>query len=226
MNPDRRHGMSLRSRLGLLMAILSVGCSGPEFVPDITLPQARPIIDATAEFHDLYPAPALLSGKESFGLDSPKAKHVEPSDLTDRVEAELMAALNDAGVFTRITRFDPEPDLILTGRINSLQERLRPQIWSKLPYLGTVAQVLDVKSHISSGEADLTLFVLKPNGELIGKYTGRSTFKETFNPTKDVPPGARLNHALSEAVEQIQKKLVEDAHLRTVAASLSQSRKD
>jgi len=225
MNLDRRHYMTLISRAGLLIMTLVVGCSGPQFVPDITLPQARPIIDATAEFHDLYPAPSLLSGKESFGLDSPKAKHVEPSELTDMVEAELMTALDDAGVFTRVTRFDPQPDLILTGRINSLHERLRPQLWSKLPYVDTVAQVLNMKTHITTGEADLTIFVLKPNGELIGKYAGRSTFKETFNPTKDVPPGARLNRALSEAVEQIQEKLVRDAHLRTVA-SLIQSRND
>ena len=204
--------------LSLFLGALAIGCSGPEYVPDITLPQARPIIDATAELHDLYPARSLASGKETFGLDAPKAKQVEPSALTDQVEEELMAALDDAGVFTRITRFDPNPDVVLTGRINALHERYRPQIWTKLPYVDTVAQILAMKTHISSGEADLTLFVLKPTGEVIGQYNGKSSFKESFNPTHDVPPGSRLNRALSEAVQQIQEKLVRDSHLRTVAS--------
>jgi len=202
----------------LFLTILAVGCNRPEFVPDITLPQARPIIDATAEFHDLYPARSLASGKETFGLDAPKAKRVEPSALTDQVETELMTALDDAGVFTRVTRFDPNPDVVLAGRINALHERYRPQIWTKLPYVDTVAQMLAMKTHISSGEADLTLFVLKPTGEVIGQYNGKSSFKESFNPTHDVPPGSRLNRALSEAVQQIQEKLVRDAHLRTLAS--------
>jgi hypothetical protein len=202
----------------LLLAAVAAGCSGPEYVPDITLTEARPIIDATAEFHDLYPAPALVSGKQTFGLDSPKAKHVEPGVLTDRVEAELLDAFDQAGVFTRITRFDPQPDVILTGRINHLYEHYRPQIWTKLPNVGWIAQILSVKTHVSSGEADLTVFILKPNGELVGTYTGSSSFKETFNPTGAVPPGARLNRALSEAVKEIQEKLVRDGHLRKVAS--------
>jgi len=205
----------------LLMAAFAVGCSRPEYVPDITLPQARPIIDATAEFHDLYPARDLASGKETFGLDAPKAKRVEPSELADQLETELLTALDDAAVFTRVTRFDPNPDVVLTGRINALHERYQPQVWTKLPfipYVGTVAQMLAMKTHTSSGEADLTLFVLKSTGEVIGQYNGKSSFKESFNPTHDVPPGSRLNRALSQAVEQIQQKLVQDAHLRTVAS--------
>ncbi len=207
--------------LSLFLATVAGGCSRPAFVPDITLPQARPIIDATAEFHDLYPARDLASGKETFGLDAPKAKRVEPSALTDQVEAELMTALDDAAVFTRVTRFDPNPDVVLAGRINALHERYQPQVWTKLPflpYVGTVAQMLAMKTHTSSGEADLTLFVLKPTGEVIGQYHGKSSFKESFNPTHDVPPGSRLNRALSEAVQQIQEQLVRDAHLRKVAS--------
>lgn len=202
----------------LLLAALAAGCGGPHYVPDITLNQARPIIDATAEFHDLYPAPALMSGKESFGLDAPNAKRVPPRELTDRVQTELFEALRDAGLFTHVARFDARPDLVLAGRINALHERYRPRVWTKVPGIDTVAEVLDLKTHVSSGEADLTIFALKPNGEAVGAYRGRSSFDETFNPTGEVPPGARLNRALSDAVQQIQEQLLRDAHLRTVAS--------
>ena len=43
------------------LIILTTGCGGPKYVPDITLTKAGPIIDAIAEFHSLYPVYALLS---------------------------------------------------------------------------------------------------------------------------------------------------------------------
>lgn len=204
---------------GLLLA--AAACSKAEFVPDISLPEARPIIDATAEFHDLYPAPALISGKESFGLTGPDAKQVPPRELAHQVRDELMDALQQVGVFSKITTFDQNPDLILTGRINSLYEHYRPRIWTRLPlpYAGKIAAgILDWKTHATNGEADLTLFLLTRDGKLLGTYRGSSSFDENFNPTGEVGPGERLNRALTEAVRQIQEKMLRDVRLRTVAA--------
>lgn len=203
----------------LLAAV--VGCTEAEFVPDITLPEVRPIIDATAEFHDIYPAPPLLSGKENFGLTGPDAKHVPPRELAVHVRDELLDAFDQAGVFSKITTFDREPDLILTGRINALYEHYRPRLWTRvpLPFAGKVAaDLLDLKTHATSGEADLTLFLLTRDGKVIGTYRGSSSFDENFNPTGEVAPGARLNRALTQAVQQIQEKMVHDARLRTVAS--------
>lgn len=203
----------------LLSAV--VACTEAEFVPDITLPEVRPIIDATAEFHDIYPAPPLLSGKENFGLTGPDAKHVPPRELAVHVRDELLDAFDQAGLFSKITTFDREPDLILTGRINALYEHYRPRLWTRvpLPFAGKVAaDLLDLKTHATSGEADLTLFLLTTDGKVIGTYRGSSSFDENFNPTGEVAPGARLNRALTEAVQQIQEKMVHDARLRTVAS--------
>ena len=214
-----RHRMPCLLMFGLLLA--AAACSKAEFVPDISLPEARPIIDATAEFHDLYPAPALISGKESFGLTGPDAKQVPPRELAHQVRDELMDALQQAGVFSKITTFDQNPDLILTGRINSLYEHYRPRIWTRLPlpYAGKIAAgILDWKTHATNGEADLTLFLLTRDGKLLGTYRGSSSFDEHFNPTGEVGPGERLNRALTEAVRQIQEKMLRDVRLRTVAA--------
>jgi hypothetical protein len=209
---------SVPPTLLIIVAVVTAACSRPTYVPDITLTQPGPIIDATAEFHDLYPAPALASGKETFGLEAPKAKRMEPRELVSQVEAELLKEFESSGTFTRVTRFDPHPDVILSGRINALYEHYRPLLWTYVPAIDTVTKVLRLKSHISSGEADLTIFALKPDGELLGTYRGKAAFRETFNPTKDVPPGARLNRALSDAVQQIQEKIVRDAQLRKVAS--------
>jgi len=206
-----------------MFIILAGGCGGEQkYIPHITVTKTGPTIDAIAEFHNLYPAYELLSGKETFGLDAPNAAKVEPTELTRQVENELLAKLDAAGVFARITRFHPNPDVILSGRITALHEHYRPQNWATIndavPYGGKIAQLLGLKTHVSSGEVHLMLLVLKSTGEVLGTYTGKSSFKEIFTPLKDNPPGTFLNRALSEAVHQIQDKLSRDTELRKVAS--------
>lgn len=211
--------LQVMSMCALFLAALAAGCGGPRFKPDITLIREGPILDATVEVHDLYAAPSLLSGKNTFGLDAPRAKQTSPTELTEQVEAELITELEKAGIFSRVTRFDPKPDLILSGRITALHEHNRPQIWTNIPYVGRVANVLKMKTYTASGQADLTLFLLKPNGELVGNYRGHASFDESFNPTEEVPPGARLNRALSEALHQIQNQILEDRTVRAIASA-------
>lgn len=207
-------------RCALVCAILVavLGCSKSGYLPDIRVVQTHRIIDAIAEFHDVYPAPALVSGKEPFGLIEPNTAKVAPSVLTEQVEQALLASFDEARVFSKLVTFDPHPDFVLTARINSLQEHYRPQIWTKLPYAGTIANVLDLKTHVSSGDADLTVFLLTSSGTLVGAYRGSSSFNERFNTTGEMAPGTRLNLALSEAVQEIQDQILGDSRLRTIAA--------
>jgi hypothetical protein len=208
----------------VMLLILANGCGGErKYVPTITLTKTGPTIDAIAEFHNLYPAYDLLSGKETFGLDAPTAERVEPHEFTRQVENEFLTKLNEAGIFSR-ARFDPHPDVILSGRITALHEHYRPQSWATLknliPYGGKIAQLLRLKTHVSSGEVHLTLFVLKATGEILGTYIGKSSFNVTFTPTKNHPPaGTFLNRALSEAVHQIQDELSHDVELGKMASS-------
>jgi hypothetical protein len=204
-----------------LMLAAAAGCTKTEFVPEIRLAEARPIIDATAEVHDLYPAPPLISGKESFGLTGPDTKQVPPKELAHKLRDELIQAFQEADIFSKITSFDRQPDLIVAGRINALYEHYRPRLWTQvpLPYAGKVAAgILDWKTHATNGEADVTLFLLTRDGKLIGTYHGSSSFEENFNPTGELAPGDRLNRALNDALQQIQQKMLQDARLRTVAS--------
>jgi hypothetical protein len=162
-----------------------------------------------------------MSGKESFGLTGPDTKAVPPRELAAHVRDELLDAFEQAGVFSKITTFDRDPDLIVTGRINALHEHYRPRLWTRfpLPYAGKVAaDILDWKTHATDGIADVTLFLLTRDGTLLGSYHGKSSFDENFNPTGEIGPGKRLNRALTDAVRQIQEKIVHDQRLRTIAS--------
>ena len=179
------------------LIILTTGCGGQKYVPDITLTNTGPIIDAIAEFHNLYPAYALLSGKETFGLDAPKTERVEPSELTSQVESELLKELDAAGIFSRITRFNQNPDVILSGRITALHEHYRPQTWAKIPnffpLVGMITQILRLKTHVNSGEAHLTLFVLKSTGEVLGTYPANLFSKRpSILPKRSLPVPASI----------------------------------
>src|SRR5215813_10157533 len=101
--------------LSFMFVILATGCESLKYVPNIARTQGGPMLEAIAELHDLYPTYVLLSGMESFGLDAPKTERIEPSELTRQVENELLQSLDAAGVFSRVTRFDPYPDVLLSG---------------------------------------------------------------------------------------------------------------
>lgn len=210
----------------VVLILATSGCNGKHrYVPNITLTKAAPTIDVVAEFHNLYPSFALLSGKETFGLVAPTVARIEPAELTREVEHEVLTKLDAAGVFSRVTRFDQHPDVILAGRIMALHEHYRPQRWATIkdavPYGSKIAELLRLKTHISTGEVHLTLYVLKATGEVLGIYTGKSSFNETFSPHErgDLPPGTFLNRALSETVHQIVDELSHDPELTRIASS-------
>ena len=79
-----------------ILIILANGCGGErKYVPTITLTKTGQTIDAIAEFHNLYPVFTLMRGNQTFGLDAPTAKRVEPSDLVRHVMQELVLNLMD-----------------------------------------------------------------------------------------------------------------------------------
>jgi len=194
-----------------IMFIVS-GCSH-RYVPDVSLGDSPHTIDATVEYHPLQTARGLLSGHESFGVVAPKVTTASGRELAGQVEHAVIEELTATHVFRRLTPYDSQPDLVLSGRINAFYEHFRPQLWNYAPGAGTIARLLRVNTHVTNGEADLTLLLLKPSGELVKTYTGRSTFRETLTPTEEAPPGERLNRALSEAVQQIRDKILEDSNL-------------
>lgn len=215
MNYQRLRTVILRTLLPLLL------CAGCEktYAPALVLPASDRTIDAVVEFHPLHTSTGLRFGRDTFGVLAEDVDTPPPSQLTEQISTALEESLASDHTFGRLVAFDPDPDLILTGRIDTFYEHDRPRVWTYIPQAETVARLFRMNTYVSSGGVDLTMFLMRPTGELVGQYHSRRTFDETYRPNSDMLPGARLNRAFSEAMQHIRDKMVADPQLRNVRLS-------
>lgn len=207
--------------LGLLAITIVSGCS-TKYEPQLLLPPStfNRTIDATVELHPLQAAEGLRSGHSTYGVVADDYVNRPPSKMSQAITAEVLNELSSSGVFRRISLFDPDPDLVLTGRIERFYEHDRRKLWTYVPYYSDrLAGLFRLNTYMSSGEVQLTLMLLKPTGQLVGTYVGRAQFDEDFTPNDEVRPGGRLNRAFSDAVAQIRDEMLSDSNLPKVRKS-------
>ena len=197
-----------------LIAVLG-GCS-TTYEPHLILPptEFNRSIDAIVEVHPFVASDDLLSGHTSYGVLADDYVNQAPSKLTQALTEQVIAELSAHRVFRKVTTYDQDPDLILTGRVERFFEHDRRKLWTLVPYYSDkLANLFRVNTYTTSGEIRLMLTLLKPNGEVVGSYIGHSKFNEDYTPTSDVRPGDRLNRALGQALAQIRDEMFSDVAL-------------
>lgn len=209
--------MPLRFIAGAALFALSMvqGCS-TKYEPQLTLLPSTfdRAIDASVELHPLQAGEELRSGHSTYGVLAEDYVNKPPSKMSQAITAEILNELSSSGVFRRVSLYDPQPDLILTGRIERFYEHDRRKLWSYVPYYSDkLAGLFRLNSYMSSGEVELTMMLLKPTGKLVGTYVGRAKFDEDFTPNDEVRPGGRLNRAFSDALAQIRDEMLSDENL-------------
>lgn len=171
-------------------------------------------IDAVVELHPLQPSESLRSGRSAYGVVAEDYVNRPPTKMSHAITNEILSELSSSGLFRRITFYDPNPDFVLTGRIEQFYEHDRRKLWTYVPYYSDkLAGLFRLNTYVSTGEVKLTMMLLKPTGELVATYVGRSKFDEDFTPNAEVKPGGRLNRAFSDALAQIRDEMLADAHL-------------
>ena len=200
---------------GLFLIVVLGGCS-TTYEPHLILPptEFNRSIDAVVEVHPFVASDDLLSGHTSYGVVADDYVNQTPSKLTQALTEQVIAELSAHRVFRKVTTYDQDPDLILTGRIERFFEHDRRKLWTLVPYYSDkLANLFRVNTYTTSGEIRLVMTLLKPNGEVVGSYIGHSKFNEDYTPTSDVRPGERLNRALGQALAQIRDGMFSDQAL-------------
>jgi len=206
-----------RSILRIALACVTVvaGCS-TKYEPHLVwLPSpVDHAIDAGVELHPFLATDQLRSGHVPYGVVAEGYVNRPPSKLTKVITAEILNEFSSHGVFRRIGSFDPDPDLVLTGRIEQFYEHDRRKIWTYVPfYAENLAGLFRLNTYLSTGEVRVTILLLKPSGGRVGTYTGHVKFDEDFTPHDEIRPGDRLNRAFGEAFAQIHEQMFADVTL-------------
>ena len=209
------NGTTIKVLHGILLIALLQGCS-TTYEPRLILPPAafNRSIDASVEVHPFIASDELLSGHSSYGVLADDYVNTTPSKLTQAITEQVVAELSAHHVFRKVSTYDVEPDLILTGRVERFFEHDRRKLWTLVPYYSDkLASLFRVNTYTTNGEIRLTMTLLKPTGAVIGTYIGHSKFNEDYTPNSEVRPGDRLNRALGQALAQIRDEMFSDATL-------------
>lgn len=206
--------MTTRLRSVCLLALLG-GCS-TTYEPHLVLPPAAftRSIDANVEVHPFIASDDLLSGHSSYGVIADDYVNKTPSQLTQALTEQVVAELSAHRVFRKLSTYEADPDLILTGRVERFFEHDRRKLWTLVPYYSDkLAGLFRVNTYTTNGELHLTLTLLKPTGEVVGSYVGHAKFQEDYTPNSEVRPGDRLDRALGQALAQIRDEMFADSAL-------------
>ena len=198
----------------------------------LTLASALVLSACTAiSYHpalSLGPSPVRIPAKikvETFVDRSPsedKTKRAggssatEPDSLTGDLGTEVTnAVIADFlvnGVFADVGKNIEHPDAVMTGQIKRFYGRagLNSVGWITLPI--NPIWFLGVPMQSSEGEVDLEVSIRRPDGTLLGKYSGRSQFSDwyTIYNQSILGVGTALNRSFTHAMQQIRDQIVAD----------------
>jgi hypothetical protein len=184
--------------------------SAPIILPPASVDQS---IDATVELHPLVISEDIRTGHSKYGVLAEDYKNPPPSEMSEAVTAEILNEFTVNRVFRRISTYDPNPDLILAGRIDRFFEHDRRKLWAYVPFSRKVANLFGVNTYMVSGEVHIIMKLLNPSGEQLNTYVGHAKFEEDFTPHDETEPGWQLNRAFSEVVNQIREEMLADPKL-------------
>lgn len=130
------------------------------------------------------------------------------TEVTNAVIADFLAN----GVFAEVGRYVERPDAVMTGQIKRFYGRagLNAAGWITLPI--NPIWLLGVPMQSSEGEVDLEVSIRRPDGTLLGTYSGRSQFSDWYTmynqPIYGV--GTALNKSFTQVMQQIRDQIIAD----------------
>ncbi len=174
----------------------------------------------------LGPSPVKIPAKirvESFVDRSPsedKTKRAggssatEPDSMTGDLGTEvtnaIIADFLANGVFAEAGKNIGHPDAVMTGEIKRFYGRAGLSSVGWITALIYPIWLLGVPMQSSEGAVDLEVSIRRPDGALLGTYSGRAQFSDWYTMYNPSIHGVALNKAFTQAMQQIRDQIIAD----------------
>lgn len=142
-------------------------------------------------------------------------------DLATEVTNAILDDFSKNQVFEVIKKKIDDPDIIIKGKIRRFYGKAGPNalFWFTIPV--DILWLLGLPVMSDEGEVDLEISVYRPDGFLLGTYSGKSEFSGIYTMYTNVTfgIGTRLNKAFDEVLRKIREKILTDESKFTTQTS-------
>lgn len=196
--------------IGVILALTS--CASVSYKPSLSLGESPRTIEAIAKIETFVDDSPTQDKSKKVGGASATAPGTLQGDLGTEVANAVLTDFRDNQVFEVIKKKIEDPDLILKGRILRFYGKAGPNtaFWITLPI--DIIWLFGIPVLSDEGMVELEISIHRPDGTLLGKYSAKSEFSESYsiynNPTFGI--GTRLNNAFSETISKIRQQILAD----------------
>lgn len=141
-----------------------------------------------------------------------EGKRLWRGDLSTEVTNAVIADFLINGVFAEAGKNINNPDAVMTGEIKRFYGRAGLNAVGVITLPINPIWFLGVPMQSSEGGVDLTVSIRRPDGTLLGTYSGRSEFSGwyTMYNRVDIGVGTALNKVFNQAMQQIRDRIIAD----------------
>ena len=206
----------VRRRFGVRLILIAVlflsACTAISYKPALSLGPSPVKIPAKIQVETFVDRSPSEDKTKRAGGSSVTEPDSMAGDLGTEVTNAVIADFLANGVFAEVGRHVERPDAVMTGEIKRFYGRagLNAAGWITLPI--NPIWLLGIPMQSSEGGVDLEVSIRRPDGAVVGTYSGRSQFSDWYTMYNQSVwgVGTALNKAFTEAMQQIRDQMIAD----------------
>lgn len=195
-----------------VFALLVSSCATISYTPKVSLDVSPTTIRKTVKVENLVDKISQEQKAKPVSGYSVTDSESLAGDLSSEVTNAIIEDFNSNAVFSKISKKEDQPDLILKGEIVSFEGKFRPTtaMWITIPI--DLIWFLGVPVFKDIVNVEIKLSIYNKSGMLIGEYSGKSSDTKLYTIYKNAALGlpAKTNKYFSEAIKQIREKILLD----------------
>ena len=196
----------------LALALALSACTSISYRPALSLGPSPVKIPAKIQMETFVDQSPSEDKTKRIGGTSATEPDSLAGDLGTEVTNAVIADFLANGVFAEVGKHIQHPDAVMTGQIKRFYGRagLNSTGWITLPI--NPIWLLGVPMQSSEGEVDLEVSIRRPDGAVLGTYSGRSQFSDWYTMYNQsmLGVGTALNKCFTQAMQQIRQQIIAD----------------